>query len=243
MFADDIDLARKLRAIRDYGPEQDAIALICPRPDPPRQERGAAHWAPAHEPPRRDRNRRALFWPFPSSWSRSGSTACRSGRGRRRCHSSLYAAIASTGAPWPRSTPLHQIQDFDPDEMAGEENAEYDAANLAESDTLEAVGRTLPTTREGAIEAADYVGADSRGAPIALYLITLIKAMFQRASPTSTRPGQPDRTVAGHGAEWSSGRRPPPRLRPRETPRPDVRRGVFRLGVAHGLGCTTKPGS
>jgi len=89
----------------------------------------------------------------------------------------VYAAIAEHK----RAVAAFNIvctKDFDPDEMTDEENAEYDAANIGESDALEAVGRTLPTTREGAIEAAHYVGADSRGAPIALYLITLIKAMF-----------------------------------------------------------------
>ena len=91
----------------------------------------------------------------------------------------VYAAIAEhKRAVAAFNAVCTKYEDFDPDEMTDEENAEYDAANLAESDALEAVGRTLPTTREGAIEAAHYVGADSRGAPIALYLITLIKAMF-----------------------------------------------------------------
>ena len=63
--------------------------------------------------------------------------------------------------------------------MTDEENNEYNAAMGAEERALEAVARTVPTTRDGAGAALRYVFSEPvRTEAISAFIITLINVAF-----------------------------------------------------------------
>jgi len=63
--------------------------------------------------------------------------------------------------------------------MTDEENAEYNAAMDADDAALDAVARTVPTTRDGAGAALRYVFSEpARIGAISAFIITLVNVAF-----------------------------------------------------------------
>jgi hypothetical protein len=72
-----------------------------------------------------------------------------------------------------------KYEDRGPDEMTDEENAEYNAAMDADNAALEAVARTVPTTRDGAGAALRYVFSEPvRIEAISAFIIMLMNVAF-----------------------------------------------------------------
>ena len=92
----------------------------------------------------------------------------------------VYAAIAEHKRALAAFTAVcSRLQDIDDDDVTDEQDAEYRAAELAEKDALEAVANTVPTTREGAIEALRTACSDPvNGRPIGLFMVTLLNVAF-----------------------------------------------------------------
>jgi hypothetical protein len=92
----------------------------------------------------------------------------------------VYAAIAEHKRALAAFTAIcSKLQDVDDDDLTDEQNAEYQAAEKAEKDALEAVANTVPTTREGAIEALRTACSDPvNGRPIGLFMVTLLNVAF-----------------------------------------------------------------
>jgi hypothetical protein len=92
----------------------------------------------------------------------------------------VYAAIAEHKRANAAFTVIcGKYEDRGPDEMTDEENAEYNAAMDADDAALDAVARTVPTTRAGAGAALRYVFSEPvRIEAISALIITLVNVAF-----------------------------------------------------------------
>jgi hypothetical protein len=92
----------------------------------------------------------------------------------------VYAAIAEHRRANAAFTLIcAKYEDFGPDDMTDEQNYEYDAAMEADDAALDDVARTVPTTRDGAVEALHYIFTEPRRIEaISAFIITLMNVAF-----------------------------------------------------------------
>jgi hypothetical protein len=94
----------------------------------------------------------------------------------------VYAAIAEHKRANAAFTAIcTKYEDFGPEDMTDEQNAEYDAAMDADDDAMDDVARTVPTTRDGAVEALRYIFTDEpphRIEAISAFIIMLMNVAF-----------------------------------------------------------------